>query len=143
MIKSDEFLQHLPKLKFLLSGGDAYIITGGKMCFDPILVFGGTSQVIKIKPGLREKYQVGVAPAPAEPVGQREFTAEMFQVNAMGRVRLERTEREMTATLTRPDTLQEERLKKLGSKVFKDAENFSRKDILKYTLIGEDQILVL
>ena len=107
------------------------------MSFDAVFLAGGTKQVIKIKPGLREKYQVGVAPAPAEPVGQREFSAEMFQVNSLGRVRIERTEKEMTATLIKLESLKEERLRKIGSKVFKDAENFTRKDILKYTLLGE------
>ena len=69
----------------------------------------------------------------------REFSAEYFEASkcSVGDVKIEKTDRELTATLVKGGNQSEEELRKLGAKVFKDKENFTTKDIIGFVLKGE------
>ena len=68
----------------------------------------------------------------------REFTAEYFEVCSGGVVKLEKPGRELIARLVKP-TQQTEELQHCGSRVLRDRDNFTVKDILGFVLKGEPQ----
>ena len=74
----------------------------------------------------------------------KEFSAEYFEASkcGVGDVKIEKTNRELTATLVKGGNQPEEELRKLGAKVFKDKENFTTKDILGFVLKGESKLFV-
>ena len=103
--------------------------------------------MIKIKPDWKSKHRFAVAPdSSVRGVGgaNREFSAEYFEASkcGVGDVKIEKTNRELTATLVKGGNQPEEELRKLGAKVFKDKENFTTKDILGFVLKGESKLFV-
>ena len=71
--------------------------------------------------------------------GNKEFSAEYFEASkcGLGEVKIQNKGGDLTATLFKSEDESGEELSKLGSKVFKDKENFSVKEILGFVLKGE------
>ena len=89
--------------------------------------------MIRIKPDWKTKHRFAVAPKSAvKDVSGREFSAEYFEVSngGEGDVNMEKNGGKLTATLAG------EPLRKLDSKVFKDKENFTIKEIISFVTTG-------
>ena len=120
-------------------GSDLYLITGQKLFFEAHHVPEGEIKMIKIKPDWKTKYRFAVAPNSGVKVvngDNREFSAEYFEVSngGVGDVMIEKKDGKLTAILD------EEPLKKLDSKVFKDKENFTTKEIISFVTRGKTKI---
>ena len=122
-----------PSLTFPYAGEDLYVITGQKLFFEAYHVPEGEIKMIRIKPDWKTKYRFAVAPNSAvKDVSGREFSAEYFEVSngGEGDVNMEKNGGKLTATLAG------EPLRKLDSKVFKDKENFTIKEIISFVTTG-------
>ena len=69
--------------------------------------------------------------------GKREFTAEMFDVSSAGEFSFTKAGGEVIATLVKPGENTGQELTKAGGKVFKDSENFTKKEIANFVIKGE------
>ena len=117
---------------------DLYVITGQKLFFEAHHVAKGEIKTIKIKPDWRTKHRFAVAPISGVKVvngDNREFSAEYFEVSSGGDVNIEKTDGKLIASLAG------EPLTAMNSKVFKDKENFTTKEILSYVTKGGTNIL--
>ena len=94
-------------------------------------------QLIKI---LKNKF--GVAQQTAEKPGNREMTATMFEVLSLGEIQISKTKSSFTAKLVRHGQSEEE-LRNGGAKMFKDKENWTKKDVLMFALKGINETFFL
>lgn len=117
------------------TGDDLYVITGQKLFFEAHHLGNGEIKTIKIKPDWKTKHRFAIAPNSGVKVvngDNREFSGEYFEVSngGGGDVKIEKTDGNLTATLAG------EPLTKLDSKVFKDKENFTTKEMISFVTTG-------
>ena len=118
-------------------GAPLYVITGSKWSFDAFDIPVEGEQLIKIS------NKFGVAQKAAKtPVGNREMTATMFEVLSMGEIQISKTKAKFIAHLVQPGKSGDE-LRNIGTKLFKDKENWTKKDVLSFVMRGEGNILEL
>jgi len=120
------------KLKFNFqnnSGAPLYVITGSKWSFDAYDIPAEGELLIKIsnnKFGLVEKND--------EKPGSREMTATMFEVFSLGEIQISKQNASFIAKLIRPGHSEE--LSKKDAKMFKDKENWTKKDVASFVMKG-------
>merc|ERR1712183_529758 len=112
------------------TGSPLYVITGSKWSFDAYEIPAEGEQKVKIsqKFGLVEK--TSVAP------GNREMTATMFEVSSLGEIQISKTKSKFIANLVQPSKSGGDELRNIGAKLYKDKENWTRKDVANYVLKG-------
>ena len=151
-----ESIFHMPQpgksLKILFKNNgleDFFVINGKKLNFDSHLIPQGESKLIKLRPGGREKYEFGVAPAvntEGVPVGSREFPATMFDLPCSqgGKmVRIEGNQGGPTTTVTLVKVNNEEiPLKRIGEGPlqFSELENFNLQELINRVKEGESDL---
>ena len=112
------------------SGAPLYVITGSKWSFDAYDIPAEGELLIKIsnnKFGLVEKND--------EKPGSREMTATMFEVFSLGEIQISKQNASFIAKLIRPGHSEE--LSKKDAKMFKDKENWTKKDVASFVMKGE------
>merc|ERR1712183_732653 len=117
------------------TGDELYILTGQKLFFEAHHVAEGEVKTMTIKPDWRTKLRFSVAPKSGVKVvngDNREFSAEYFEVSSGGGgdVKIEKKDGKLIATRSG------EQLRKLDSKVFKEEENFTTKEIISFVTKG-------
>ena len=121
---------------YISPGVPLYLITGSKWSFDAYNIPAEGEQLIKIS------NKFGVAQNNGETPGNREMTATMFEVLSMGEIQISKTKSKFIAALVQPGKSGDE-LRNIGTKMFKDKENWTKKDVANFVMKGEGNILNL
>ena len=117
-------------------GAPVHVITGSKWLFDAYDIPVDGEQLIKIS-----KNKFGLVQQTAEKPGNREMTATMFEVLSLGEIQISKTKSSFTAKLVRRG--QSEELRNCGAKMFKDKENWTKKDVLMFAMKGINETFFL